>query len=182
MPRGGMRGLPPSQSGCILGGMAGQRTGAQRTDAHSRGPSRVVRPGEALGFGYDGPPPAWRPVEEDRKTRKAYRVPELRSPYLTRIDIPDRVAAGDEGMAKAIVRRVQRVLDDHGRYTGPERKRLRNLLRKWEKRAGGEDSYFNMRGWRRDEGQVAWETRRDREMGKKLDEIRDVISGRGEGE
>lgn len=118
---------------------------------------RVVRGGQGEGGGRElppdrdhgdvGTPNLSKAVEEDRETRSRYCIPHLRSPYLFIIDLPYSVAPGDHAAARAIFSRVQRALDIRDRWTRYERGSLRRMAELWEKRAGGGDTLFNVRGW-----------------------------------
>lgn len=87
-------------------------------------------------------------AEEDRRYRAAYGVPAMRSPYLSAIRVPAAVAPGDCPAAAAVVERVEAALLLRGRWTKAERARLRDLRDKWARRAAGQDSNFNLLGWK----------------------------------
>lgn len=87
-------------------------------------------------------------AQEDLNTKAAWGIDRLRSCYLTMIQLPKEVSAGDHATARAITGRIDAAIEIRGRWTDAERRRLYSLRKKWERRASGRDVYFNLRGWR----------------------------------
>lgn len=160
----------------------------QRTTHHA--PTHIPRNGPVVpdgythpiwGHGADGPPPGEKAADEDRKYKQAYGIKQLRSPYLHMLDLPQRVQAGDRAVAFGILGNIDRALEIRGRWTQQERTRLRRLRERWGRRAAGEDTYFNLRGWVQAqvgpgrEGYASIE--RDRRIAEGLDQIRQTITG-----
>lgn len=88
-----------------------------------------------------------RAASEDRAHRAAWPGQVLRSAYLNRVALPDRVPPGDVAQARDILRRLEMVLGEHGKWTRTERVRLRRMRDAWEARAGGRDVEFMAVGW-----------------------------------
>lgn len=118
---------------------------------------KVARPTFGKGAdGYEGHES--RALTEDRATRAAWDV-VLRSPYLRQTAIPDEVAPGDCDTARAIVLRLDGVLEQDC-WTPAERARLRGQRKAWMRRAGRQDVEFNLIGWRKKRtytGRGEWE-------------------------
>lgn len=82
----------------------------------------------------------------DREERNAGR--HLRAAFWSTLGEPPLCNPGDKQAARAYVKQIEATLE-RGLWTRNEVTMLRQLYRKWDKRAKGEDARFNMVGNRR---------------------------------
>ena len=102
----------------------------------------------AWGKGAEGPEHTDRARTQDANTRAAYPGQPLRSPYATRLALPDRVPPAHYPSCFSILERLEGLLAETG-WTRPERFRLRGMRDAWSYRASGKDLAFNQYGWER---------------------------------
>lgn len=165
--------------------------GARRTSAHTTGVSKKTRTdggqplvlGVEQGYGFgrrEHGPRGGKAAQADRDSREAWGVP-VRSAYLRRVALPQEVAPGNTGAAAEIVYRIDGCLQEHGRWTEKERRRLKVMRDAWALRAAGRDIVFQVVGWQRmrtwygpgDRGrrQDETEARRFQDTMRKVEEI-----------
>lgn len=100
----------------------------------------------------------------------------MRSAYLLRVALPERVASGDVGHARAVLERVEAALAETGQWTKTERVRLRGMRDAWERRAGGRDLEFQTVGWVRRVGKGESDRRRmDREEARSIQKVMEAL-------
>lgn len=115
-------------------------------------------------------------ASEDRKQREAWPGVVMRSAYLSRVALPQTVAAGDTPQARAILERIEAALVETGQWTKTERARLRGMREAWERRAGGRDVVFQMSGWTKRVGPGEGDRRRmDREAGRQIQKVLEAL-------
>lgn len=138
----------------------GMADDAQRTTHRRKATGAAPVWGKAGADWEYGGSPAER---EDRSLRAAYGK-VVRSAYLLRVRLPERVAAGNHGEAAEILGRIEGCLADPERWTVTEKKRLRGMREAWARRAGGRDVVFNTIGWQhrpRYQARGAWQDKQE---------------------